>query len=474
MRVSGGHAHCRRWSSQGARFIRLLGALAVALALPAAANSDDGPTSGLHDLVAAPGGAAWFSADVGPTLGQVTPTGALTEFPLRSVGINVGRGTTYQLAASPDGTVWMQTAGGVVRRSGDGRWSVIRLGATPSFGGGWLDGGEDMGSMAVGPDGALWGTGFGSEILQLQPSGELSRFPTPYRSMAHMTAGPDGRMWFVARLSDERRRVAAASMRGEVADVSGDLPAGAPPQSSTTPDRGQGPEGPSLGGMTIGPDGSAWLTERSRNVLYRVTPQGSVTEVPVSARRLGGITSDRISSLWFADPDGGSLTRMTPAGLQTRFSLPRAADRAAVIAAVGDGSVWFLDPGANRIGRVGADGRVALFGRGLSVYPWLGRPTARFSRAGVITVRVRTCASRGRIVFRALQLAYPIADNSSVRVPERSQRFPRIQRSSCQVHQLRWKPPSAVLRPRTTYVLNLTVSDRNGEKSSAEQVRRRR
>jgi streptogramin lyase len=92
-------------------------------------------------MTAGPDGNVWFTE--GTTIGRMTPSGTLTEFPVTSGGINV-------LVPGPDGALWFTDArnnaiGRITTTGAITEYPLPNLGSTP-FG------------ITVGPDGNLWFT----------------------------------------------------------------------------------------------------------------------------------------------------------------------------------------------------------------------------------------------------------------------------------------------------------------------------
>src|SRR5919204_4943879 len=86
------------------------------------------------------------------------------------------------------------------------------------------------------------------------------RTPTPVSRPLGITAGPDGALWFTEKDAGKIGRVTTGGSFSEF-----DLP---------TPDGG--PQE-----ITAGPDGALWFTEKDAGKIGRVTTTGSVTEYPV-------------------------------------------------------------------------------------------------------------------------------------------------------------------------------------------------
>src|SRR5438128_620340 len=68
-------------------------------------------------------------------------------------------------------------------------------------------------------------------------------------------------------------------------------------------------------GITAGPDGNLWFTERLGNRIGRITPLGVVTEFSAGitpSANLQGITAGPDGNLWFTEYGGNRIGRITP------------------------------------------------------------------------------------------------------------------------------------------------------------------
>jgi streptogramin lyase len=156
-----------------------------------------------------------------------------------------------------------------------------------------------------------------------------------------ITAGPDGNLWFTERSFGQVGRV---TPDGTVTIFSAGIT-----------DRG-------LRGITAGPDGNLWFTE-GHGGIGRITPTGTVTEFPIpSGGDPYGITVGPDGNLWFTELDGTRIGRITPTGTVTEFSAGiSAGSRPYDIVAGPDGNLWFTELRGDRIGRITTTGTVTEF-----------------------------------------------------------------------------------------------------------------
>ena len=131
----------------------------------------------------------------GPT---PTPTkqlkGTITEFP-----IPTANSFTLGITAGPDGNLWFTETfiNKIGRITPSGAVTEFPLPASPSAPSAPV-------AITAGPDGNLWFTeGFGNKIGRITPSGTITEFPLPASHSAFdaklgagITTGPDGNLWF--------------------------------------------------------------------------------------------------------------------------------------------------------------------------------------------------------------------------------------------------------------------------------------
>lgn len=155
----------------------------------------------------------------------------------------------------------------------------------------------------------------------------------------------------------------------------------------------------SILGLTAGPDGAVWFTEKQASTIGRITPRGVVHLYPVPpispgypSPQVGGIAGGPDGALWFASaapyagrvtttgvfnwfalptgtlwvaagPDGnlwfvelnGHIARVTTAGVVTDFPAPPSGNMPTTIIAGPDGAMWFSES-AQMIGRLTTSG----------------------------------------------------------------------------------------------------------------------
>src|SRR5262249_11141669 len=152
-----------------------------------------------------PDGNLWFTdqnpSGLSAAIGRITPSGALTEFPLGAYFIG------DSLTVGPDGNLWFPE--GVLTPFGMSTDAIIRI--TPA---GAITtvpflprgmGTFGLATLTVGPDGNFWFSE-GSGVPGAAPRGSIGRvtltgaltiFPLPGSGIpGSLTVGPDGGLWF--------------------------------------------------------------------------------------------------------------------------------------------------------------------------------------------------------------------------------------------------------------------------------------
>jgi virginiamycin B lyase len=153
------------------------------------------------DIVAGPDGALWFTQGW-PSIGRITTTGEITEYPLPA---GVG---PYGITVAPDGALWFAEweAGAIGRMTTRGE---LRQFAVPNPTGLPAGaGGPTPTHLTVGPEGAIWFTDPGDDSVGRLADGQVTEYPIPLlptseqvqpgRTDANpdaIAAGPGGALW---------------------------------------------------------------------------------------------------------------------------------------------------------------------------------------------------------------------------------------------------------------------------------------
>jgi streptogramin lyase len=264
------------------------------------------------DIAEGPNGDMWFTEDASNTIeengviveeqnmiGRVSPSGAITKFPISNSGTKPYYFfTDGPLAIAPDlsGNMWFTDK----RPNKQGR---IFIGRITSDG----------------------------HITEFQtPTGAQSNLPESSLPTG-IAMGADGNMWF----TDQGQNNEGQNLIGQIT-----------PSGKTT----EFPI-PTLKSMptsiALGADGNIWFTEAGARKIGRITPAGDITEfsVPGINNALNGLTLGPDGNMWFTGSPGvNPIGSIAPTGaLKTLDVLPSNASPRSIVAG-GDGNIWFTDP----------------------------------------------------------------------------------------------------------------------------------
>ena len=197
---------------------------------------------------------------------------------------------------------------------------------------------ESVGSVALGPDGAIWFSSVG-KIGRIDTTGAITEFPTSTGQNLALTFGSDGNLWFTAQ-----GRISRMTTSGVVTEFPLPNVLGTPHD------------------ITSGPDGNLWFTSFAANHVGRITTSGVITgfPLPTVAAFPARITAGADGNLWFTEYTAQKIGRITTDGIITEFALPRADNFPVGIAAGPDGNLWFTGQ-VRRVGRITPTGEVTEF-----------------------------------------------------------------------------------------------------------------
>jgi streptogramin lyase len=284
------------------------------------------PNSGLSDVAVAPDGSAWFVEGSGSgSIGKVTTSGVVTEYP-------VPAGSYLQsITAGPDGNMWFtmdNNAVGYITPSG----SITTFATTH----------DSPTGITAGPDGNLWFTMWSGYIGKVTTSGVITeyRIPAPGSNSTqprNIVTGPDGALWFTQ--STDPSRIGRITTNGDISQFS------ISDANIDTPYD-----------ITVGSDGALWWTNNSDNYIGRMTTSGATSAFNVGTNTLG-ISAGSDGNLWFTEPlsSPNKIVRMTTSGVTTSYTVPTATAGLNSIAAAANGTFWFTESRANNIGRLTVD-----------------------------------------------------------------------------------------------------------------------
>lgn len=260
-------------------------------------------------ITAGADGNIWFAEWGRPVIGRITTAGELRE-------LVVDPPSGGEIAAGPDGAVWFSSDHSFGRIAADG--SVTHIG---------IESPVQPRALVAGLDGNLWYIDYATEpprIARRTLEGEISHFPTfenrpPRNFWPHgIAVGPDGNIWFT-------RGNPAAIVR---LNPSGTMDTFSLPYPGSAPVE-----------VAAGRDGNVWYGDY-RAMVGRVTPDGQITEFPLTRYGTGAVARGSDGNLWFGMQDG--LARVDRSGSVTEFPLGLPANSMLIGLAAGpDGKIWF-------------------------------------------------------------------------------------------------------------------------------------
>jgi len=232
------------------------------------------------------------------------------------------------IAAAPDGTVWFTLeSSDAIGRLRNGQVERIRKGAQSL---------EPLG-LAVDVEGRAWYTEAPKQsISRASPDGTIASFglSTPVAKLGRLTVGPDTTVWFaeptvmsVTRLRDGR------FTRHVMGTLSAKVPADAPPF-----------------GIAIAPDGAVWATLPSTDQLLRIAADGNTTAFDVPTRRsgLGDVAVAADGSVYFLETTANKIGRLA-GGRFEEFAVPTPRAGLVALAVAPDGAAWFTQLRGHRL-----------------------------------------------------------------------------------------------------------------------------
>lgn len=239
-------------------------------------------------------------------------------------------------------------------------------------------------AIAAGPDGNLWFTQLrASEIGRITPTAEISTFELGSGALPErLTAGPDDAVWFTDPAGN---RIGRLGLDGSTAYVP--LP---------TPESGPA-------AIVSASDGNLWFTEHAADRVGRLTPLGTLTEFALPPHGgPAGIAEGIDRKLYVAENSGDRIDQISMDGQVLEFGLPGRGSRPDGVVRAADGSIWFTEFGAEKIGRLNWFGHLDEYNLAASGPP-LGIAADRY---GDIWITVPAAHAICKITLDGRQVAY--------------------------------------------------------------------
>lgn len=261
----------------------------------------------------------WFTEFTTPTIGKITQSGAVTEYPIPSGNV------PSDIAVGSSGTLWFTEGNAFIHRAGKPIGKITVDGSITEYRG---PAHGQLFAIAKGPGGNMWFTDSGNvEIGYITPSGAIKEFALggSIQPGHDIVAGSDGDLWFPAIDASGAGYIGKSTPTGTITAYPG--PAGDVPLA-----------------IAKGPDGNVYAS--TVNGIWRVTPAGTITGYvppPSSQYFWNDIIVGPDRRLWMSTSHG-AIVEFDPK--TNTFSnvlfLPGKYDPQSLTLG-GDGDVWFSD-----------------------------------------------------------------------------------------------------------------------------------
>jgi virginiamycin B lyase len=188
-------------------------------------------------------------------------------------------------------------------------------------------------AIAAGTDGSIWFTIDHADAIGRLRDGRIERLPTASRNIEPLglAVAADGSAWYTDLGA---RAIAHITSAGEIARFVLDTPI------------------TRLGRLATAPDGAVWFADPTGYGMTRLK-DGVFTRHQIESARGGpyGVAVTADGTVWATLQNGNQLLQLAADGTSKTFDIPRKGAVPTDVAVGSDGSVWFLEFRANRIGR---------------------------------------------------------------------------------------------------------------------------
>ena len=196
--------------------------------------------------------------------------------------------------------------------------------------------------LAVDRHGFAWYTDSPSGLIsRMSPDGVLTSFPlsTPVAKLTRLATAPDGSVWFAEESAYSLTRLKDGVFTRHAVRSSGMAPFG----------------------VAIEGNGTVWGTLPRANRLIRISARGEITELdpPTPAAQPGDIAVAADGTVWFLEMQANKIGRFAT-GQFAEFPVPTRSAGLMALAIAPDGAVWFTELRGQRLGRL-RDGVITEF-----------------------------------------------------------------------------------------------------------------
>ena len=262
-------------------------------------------------MAVGPDGNLWFAEFAGSNIGQITPSGTITEF---ADPANTGGLGTEGIAAGPDGNLWFTSIAGNTVGKISTSGTVTEFGqlqtsnAFPYF-------------MVAGPDGNMWFTeNNGGFVGKVTMGGTITEYPiSPGAESGFITVGSDGNLWFTEFSLGKIGRLTPGGVLTEFPLAAGSQP----------------------NGIVAGPDGNLWVTEYGTGNVDQISTSGSVlAQYQTGVAGINSINVGPDGNLWFGSQSSSVIGEVSTSGSKVLYPLSTGTTPFDVITGP-DGSIWY-------------------------------------------------------------------------------------------------------------------------------------
>ena len=196
--------------------------------------------------------------------------------------------------------------------------------------------------LAIDRDGAAWYTDGPSRLIsRVSSDGVVASFAlsTPVAKLARLAAAPDGAVWFAEESSYSFTRLKDGAFTRHAIRTPGVAPFG----------------------VAIDARGTVWGTLPRANRLVRISASGEMSELdpPTRAGQLGDVAIANDGTVWFLEMQANKIGRFAN-GQFAEFPVPTRSAGLTALAIAPDGAVWFTELRGQRLGRL-RDGVITEF-----------------------------------------------------------------------------------------------------------------
>jgi len=196
------------------------------------------------------------------------------------------------------------------------------------------------GAITMGPDGHLWFTDSGNNMIGRASAGGMTEYPVPTANSGvdGITLGSDGNLWYTESATNKVGMISPSNPTGDNVDW------------SITASPASGPSG-----IAAGSDGDLWITQSGSGQIGQFSPSVPTVVTETSIPKCtncspGAIAAGPDKNLWFTDSPnvtattGAKIGRISPTTHAVRmFAVGNKESLLEGITAGSDGNLWYIE-----------------------------------------------------------------------------------------------------------------------------------